>query len=430
MKSTKTILLIASLISSAAQAKFEAHEWGTFTSLVGSNGITQKGMYHEDEPLPDFVHGFGEVQPPVATPPKPPTPPRPPSPCHGKICFGDDTLIQNGITQKMETPVIYFYSDVSRRVNVNVKFPEGVVTDTYPAPIKTFPTMDNHKVLANGDTTFQVDVLPSLVGRIPTVESSNIYSHARNVASNVVKSGNEFEKFIFYRGLGRFQPQFEISSSYGNLNILVDRTESLPQAAFLVHVNEHGHGQLMKLPKMLTLRPVVVGTKALSELRNHSGNAMSFVQSGAEAHQTLVDALVTAGLNTDEAEAMINTWEHGYLKVPGLRLLYILPRAEVDQVLPLTITPAPEKLVRAFVGRIEVMLDTDEQKILNQILSLRNMFDVRTLGRFAEPMLRRVQEVYVAQQAENAQPTDPAVLNLFTNLIDFVAKDGEASSVQ
>ncbi|MGZ3670257.1 MAG: hypothetical protein ACXWR4_10155, partial [Bdellovibrionota bacterium] len=149
------ILTLALLASQPAFAKYEAHEWGTFTSLVGSNGITQNGMYHEDEPLPDFVHGFGAIQPAA---PQPVTPPpfRPqPRPCHSKICFGDgnDFFDHNVVTQKMETPVIYFYSDQDRQVDVNVRFPQGVVTDTFPAPIATSPTTGDIRELANGNTT-------------------------------------------------------------------------------------------------------------------------------------------------------------------------------------------------------------------------------------------------------------------------------------
>ncbi len=53
--------LLTTFTISSAQARLAVHEWGTFTSLVGSNGKTQHGMYHEDERLPDYVHGFGET---------------------------------------------------------------------------------------------------------------------------------------------------------------------------------------------------------------------------------------------------------------------------------------------------------------------------------------------------------------------------------
>jgi hypothetical protein len=91
---------------------------------------------------------------------------------------------------------------------------------------------------------------------------------------------------------------------------------------------------------------------------------------------------------------MVDTWAHGYLRVPGLRLLYILPRSEVDQVLPLQLTPTPERLERAFVGRMEILLDTEERSILEAVLTRGDAFEVGELGRFAEPMLRRVREVY------------------------------------
>ena len=56
------LLLVFIQLFAFKALSYEAHEWGTFTSLVGSNGVTQNGMYHEDEHLPDFVHSFGETQ--------------------------------------------------------------------------------------------------------------------------------------------------------------------------------------------------------------------------------------------------------------------------------------------------------------------------------------------------------------------------------
>jgi hypothetical protein len=134
-KSISVLMFLASVKSFSA---YEAHEWGTFTSLVGSNGVTQNGMYHEDEKLPDFVHGFGKTRADILNPPFTPFPP-PSFPCRGKMCFEDFVLERNSITQKMETPVIYFYGDKAEKVLVDVRFPEGVITDTYPAPLFTFP---------------------------------------------------------------------------------------------------------------------------------------------------------------------------------------------------------------------------------------------------------------------------------------------------
>ena len=404
-------LLVFALNAQSAFAQFEAHEWGTFTSLVGSNGITQNGMYHEDEPLPPFVHGFGVTQASLAPPPSV-DPVLPPSrPCHSKLCFGQDFFAANVITQKMETPVIYFYSDVQRSLDVNVRFPEGLITETFPAPVATSPSMGNVRQAANGNTTFHVDVLPTQIGKIPYVDGSNIYSHARNAASNLVRSGTEVEKFIFYRGIGRFQPRISITSDAGELDVTSPSPADRPLAMFLAHVSEAGQGRLMRLHSIKDRASVDAET--IAALADHSGKHPSYdIVSGEGARDMLEVALTASGLHDDEAAAMVSTWENGYLKVPGLRLLYILPRAEIDSVLPLSIRPAPDKLQRVFVGRIEVMLDTEEREILAQVLKERGAFQPDSLGRFAEPKLRRVREVYAAQIG-----ADPALLTLIDSLV-------------
>ena len=408
-----TVLLMAGQNS---LAKFEAHEWGTFTSLVGSDGITQDGMYHEDERLPNFVHGFGAIQQPEPVPPRPaPFPPQPRPPCRGKGCFFEEFYDTNVITQKMETPVIYFYTDARRTVSVNVRFPEGVVTETYPAPIATSPDRGNIREAKNGNTTFRVDVLPEVTGNLPFVASDNIYGHARNVASNVIRSGSEVEKFIFYRGIGKFQPRLGLRSEGGHLYFQPERGR-VPVATFLVHVDGSGYGQMMPVEGLSAGRRTVVSKFQLDALMKSRQPFSGFLR-GTAMSDALVSALESAGLYEDEAKAMVKTWEHGYLKVPGLRLLYVLPRTEVDQVLPLTITPAPEAIERAFVARIEILLDTEEVALVDRV---RNDTTLRAsdFGRFAEPILRRLKQVY------EKTSTDPVVLARFTRLIEE-AKAGE-----
>lgn len=425
-----SLVLLAAFIASAQQveANYEAHEWGTFTSLVGSNGITQHGMYHEDEALPQFVHGFGDVRPPTNS-----TPPPRREPClHPKMCVDSDFFANNIVTQKMETPVIYFYGQ-PQKLTVNVRFPQGVITDTYPAPVFTSPTRQDLKKLGNGNTTFEIELLAAkqdgLGVQIPTVSPTEIYGHARNVASQLVRSGREVEKFIFYRGLGRFQPRFGITSKNGSL-FFSSNPASQPLAGFLVHVNAAGNAQLLDMSLVKGgLSQSLVGPTMLGLLADHQSQTTSEVISrGSAMRTTLIKSLVSNGLNMDEATAMIDTWENGYLKVPGLRLLYILPKAEVDEVLPLTITPAPDKLERVFIGRIEILLDTEEDRIQAQVLRERDAFNVRTLGRFAEPILRRVYQVYT----EDAQLTGgirPENIELFERLIQQTTKSETPSGL-
>jgi hypothetical protein len=392
------VVVALTLTSQLSFAEYKVHEWGTFTSLVGSNGITQPGMYHEDEPLPDFVHPFGKVQRSIPTP----TPPPSNGCAHCKVPAELPVLRQAKITQKMETPVIYFYSDQERKVDVHVKFPLGAVTETYPAPVSTSPTKVDR--LINGDTLFQVTVLnrktpSSLLGEyLPYVPYGNIYGHARNVDSNLINTAtNELEKFIFYRGLGHFQPRLSITSKKGELTIEQCKTCDTVPALFLVHVKQNGESNIYPLGSLAAKNGKnVIPANVISDLKQHPmSNVFSTVH-----EESITLALQRAGLKYDEALAMVNTWENGYLKVPGLRLLYILPRSEVDHALPLEISPTPEELKRVFVGRIEVLLDTDEQDLVNRIVQNQCGDCARSLGRFAEPMLYRAKEAYVSSHSD------------------------------
>src|ERR1044071_3071238 len=75
------------------------HEWGTFLSMSGSDGVALDGMYHEEHALPAFVHSRTR-----------------------------DQLHLHSASLKGETPVIYFYTDHEQKVGVTVHFPKGVWT--------------------------------------------------------------------------------------------------------------------------------------------------------------------------------------------------------------------------------------------------------------------------------------------------------------
>ncbi len=412
-----SLFLVFTLFPVGAQAKglnYTAHEWGTFTSLVGSNGRTQNGMYHEDEPLPNFVHGFGElVSQPIFQP-------EPGDPCR-RSKIPCEFLERNTVTQKMETPVIYFYSkeDAAINVKVDVRFPGGAISETYPGPTFTTPTRNTAPVLANGHTIFDVKVYPVGVtpsdARIPYVEPGNIYGHARNVHSSLVRAHNEMEKFIFYRGAGRFQPDITVTSKAGALYVRPSTFDGQLPPMILLDVAANGSVRAVDLEQYINKGYTLVSASEIRKLRDHSLPLDGITMDRKLAHGHIRTTLVNAGLSLAEAQSMIDTWEHGYLSVPGLRLLYILPSNEVERLLPMTITPPPAELTRVFVGRLEVLLDTDEKELMNKVIAAGDLIDVTQLGRFAESILRRTLEVYYNHTAYSHP--DPRIEELFGRLI-------------
>src|SRR4030095_131953 len=117
-KLTVLTLLVGSLHftgSSFAGGDYVAHEWGTFTSVQGADGIQLEWNPLSVSELPKFVYDHT----------KPPGDPR-----RRLALFGSKTGFST--LQRMETPVIYFYSDQKLVVDVTVKFPEGRITEWYP----------------------------------------------------------------------------------------------------------------------------------------------------------------------------------------------------------------------------------------------------------------------------------------------------------
>jgi hypothetical protein len=105
--------------------------------------------------------------------------------------------------------------------------------------------------------------------------------------------------------------------------------------------------------------------------------------------QALVTRLTGLGLYPKEARAMVETWADSWF-TEGSRVLYIVPRATVDSLLPLTITPAPTELQRVFVSRLEV-LSPRTKDTLQHALRAGDSETLTEFGRFLEPFFAQIQ---------------------------------------
>ncbi len=354
MRTTALILIALSAVASAhaAESGFVVHEWGTFTSHIDPSGETIADVA-TFERLPSFVytrtdtgavHRFADVP-------------------H----LGFKRIYR--ARQRMETPVIYVHSDIDRVIDVTVRFPQGLMSEWFPwaddlRPIASRPLHDVALTLAGDRIGWpQVEVLaaaahPELASALPLepTDASPYYAaravdaaYLRVPATANAAQADEVERFLFYRGLGDFASP---------LGVRIDRMTQVPlvRLANALDVPIHGgvivrrsHGRLTGLP----LRPIEAGGNDVRPFFMPE-------QSEAFLSDLLRDQLVGAGLRADEADAMVATWGPAWLRTDGVRVLYILPQAWVDRTLPLTIAPAPDKIVRVFVGRAELVLTAPE----------------------------------------------------------------------
>jgi len=187
-------------------------------------------------------------------------------------------------------------------------------------------------------------------------------------------SGTEEEKFLFYRGVSAFHvPITARSAADGKIIVRNLREDEVPG---VILFERRGDKLGYRLAGALE-----------SEARLDPPELTSTVESLSEDLEGL---LAGQGLYPDEARAMVATWRNSWFEEGG-RVLYIVPRSFVDEVLPLSVSPAPSQTVRVFVGRMELITPASEQAVERALVS----HDRRTIdkyGRFLEPILDQLKE--------------------------------------
>lgn len=342
MKKLCSVLLFTGSILTA-QAGFTAHEWGTFTTVSGSDGRLLTGLQVEEESLPSSVKSHARIYQP--------------SPFQKGLM----QALEN-VTVKMETPVIYFYTEQPFHASVNVGFHGGSISQWYPSRSggevePKGPKIDFSKKF-EGSIAWEVDVTPPAIDDNAQVmrgdETPNwIYPRLTDSALVRTKEG-EAEKYLFYRGLGNFEPPATFSMN-GNDELRVSNKAGKSIPAFYVFQST---SEGVKTLKQNALAAGNSATVSLSNLKT-----IPHGQWSVPVYKEMTAMLENAGLHHKEAEAMVQTWWKSYFQHQGLRVFWILPDESVESILPLSIKPAPDKIVRVLVGRSEVLTPQFEDKL-------------------------------------------------------------------
>src|SRR4051812_21590522 len=242
------VLFVSPAFAGASDSnQFIVHEWGTFTSFAGSDGISLEFRTQATSDLPAFVFDRARqanlfVQ---------------------RFDAGDRSVSTTKATvrslQRMETPVTYFYTDRERIVDVTVGFPKGLLTEFYPPVRMMFPVFvkGQSEQLANSSLSWEkIKLIPAASIKStmlpPPTSTNDHYGFARATDSAMIQvddkllSKSYYEKFLFYRGVGNFDLPVTLQSSADGKFTIHNGGAQAIHAAFLVQIN-NGHIRCAKL---------------------------------------------------------------------------------------------------------------------------------------------------------------------------------------
>jgi hypothetical protein len=341
-----------------------AHEWGTFTSIAGRDGHAAEWLpLTGSTDLPTFVEHFRTPE------------------------------FKGGLrgTVRMETPVLYFYTNRPTTLSVHVSFAQGLITEWYPHANRVEPVglqtqtrmvsylndWSRHQKQPDSSISWDsVTLEPGGSSTLPRDGRTNHYYAARQTSSTPLRiktqAGDQIEKFLFYRGVASFSVPVSVQLAHDG-KILAQNLSAQEIPAMLLF-ERRGDKLGFRIADASAVQPTID--------RPELNATMDSLKQAVE------DMLIAQGLYQDEAQAMFETWRDSWFE-EGSRLLYIVPRPFVDGVLPLTITPAPAQTVRVFVGRLELVTPAT-QRAVEQALSIHDQTTLTRYGRFLGPILENM----------------------------------------
>lgn len=343
------------------------HEWGTMTSVMGEDGVAVSWRPLSDQSdLPGFVYGIGSPRRRLPTLPNSNT-----------LNLNFNAKADLSGTVRLETPVVYFYANRNTTASLEVDFPRGNVTEWYP--------QGDRQGTSLGWKNFLISPGAALDLPVDKVNPGSRYYAARGTDAAPVRvmgtDGLQDEKFLFYRGVATFDLPLTVNMN-DNLVTIHSRQNDAPTQAILF---QNIGGSISYQVQDLVNNEIVFDRQAASK-------------PGASLQSDLIKMLTAAGLYSKEAEAMVATWGDQWFE-EGLRVFYVMPRKITDELLPLTVAPAPAEMARVLVCRAELITPEVESAVLRQVVRLGDgsaevrdsaLKALQKEGRFLEPILNRI----------------------------------------
>ena len=310
-----------------AQNGLAVHEWGVFR-LHDSVDFANADMKQEWNGLPRFV--YGQVP-------------------------GRDLPQQQSNIMVLK-PVIYLHSSQACSIDLRVDFPGGMPTVWWP---RTTTPAVNDGVVTEGakkgepfrflQWNFQIIKTAPVKESLRPVSDKHWMNRLRAVKADTVSMQNppstrdnglqaegfEQEKFIYYDGMPAKFRGIEMRVTKDKITVANPGSFD----AFDVTIVDRRQKDDFRVARLSKLDH---GTK---------DRPIEFVEAKANGWpdkeaKVLLEQLKDAGLFEDEAQSLVDVWKQEFFQAEGLTLFYRIPQEQYERILPLTMKPKPEKLIR------------------------------------------------------------------------------------
>jgi len=184
------------------------------------------------------------------------------------------------------------------------------------------------------------------------------------------------KNIFFYRGLGLWDGPLFVKTN--STHMTIENSLNTPIDACWILVRRGDRGFIRRIPVIAQKDNVVTSLLGISDFTGfHTMEHMSVDNYISAASVNLEIELSKSGLFDLESRAMVNTWEKSYFHSTGVRVLYVAPKQYPDDLLPWSIKPIPNKVERVLVGRVEVLLMSEEETLRPIVLRVLSHFNTR-----------------------------------------------------
>jgi hypothetical protein len=299
----------------------------------------------------------------------------------------------------VDAPVIYFHAAQPMTFSVKVDFPKGKPALWWPSTVNYGGGLRKIRPIeAVNSLSWQVHLKAKEAAQVQpmALPKAHWFEALRAVQADDVyinqpyAAGKQKERFIYYDGLLPSPKAAVVTVTGDNVGVK-------SQAKYPLH--DVTVVDLRNIRKVRIAR--VAKLDAGAEVKEVAFTEADQSKWPFDAVAMLVKQLQTSGLHEDEAKALANVWQKTFFETEGVGVFYRLPQEIYDQLLPLTLSVKPEKIVRTMLVHhphcepdlaervMKLVKQLDAPKFEDRIEAQKRL---QNLGRAAFVHLRRARD--------------------------------------